>query len=34
MAQRILTGKQEKVDPEMRKKNREQRLNERFDFER
>ena len=34
MAQRILTGKQEKVDPVQKKIEKEKRLNERFDFER
>lgn len=33
MAERILTGKQDKLDPEQRKKLREERLEERFAFE-
>jgi len=33
MADRILTGKQDKLDPELRKKMKDQKLSERFKFE-
>ena len=33
MAERILTGKQDKIEPEAKKRLMEQRLAERFDFE-
>jgi len=33
MADRILTGKQDKIDPEVKKRLKEERLKERFEFE-